>query len=63
MKISKKKCDDLVIHYNRTRKIKLIHVKKRKIVIPQEFEETESERLDKEIKKKKKLKNKAMQTK
>ena len=48
MKISKKKYDDLAIQYNRTRKTKLIHVKKRKIVISQEFEEIESERADEE---------------
>ena len=47
MKISKKH-DDLVIQCNRTRKTKLICMKKRKIVIPQEFEETKSDRLDEE---------------
>ena len=46
--LKKKKYDDLVIQYNRTRKTKLIHAKKRKIVISQEFEETESERSDEE---------------
>ena len=44
----------MVIRCNRTRKIKLIHRKKRKIVIPQEFEETESERLDEENEEKEK---------
>ena len=47
MKISKK-YDDLVTQYNRVRKIKLICAKKRKIVVPQDFEETESEKLDEE---------------
>ena len=44
----KKKYDNLVIQHNRTRKTKLICTKKRKIVNPQEFEETESERSDEE---------------
>ena len=38
----------MVIQCNRTRKTKLIPTKKRKIVIPQEFEKTESERSDEE---------------
>ena len=42
----RKKYDDLVTQYNRIRKTKLTRVKKRKIVVPQDFEETESERLD-----------------
>ena len=46
MKISTKKNDNLVTKYNRTRKTKLIWAKKRKIFIPQVFEETESEKSD-----------------
>ena len=38
----------MVIRHNRTRKTKLICTKKRKIVNPQEFEETECERSDEE---------------
>ena len=34
--------------FNRTRKTKLIRVKKRKIVVPQDFEETKSEKSDEE---------------
>ena len=40
------KNDNLVTKYNRTRKTKLISAKKRKISIPQVFEETESEKSD-----------------
>ena len=36
----------MVTKYNRTRKTKLISAKKRKISIPQVFEETESEKSD-----------------
>ena len=46
MKISKNIYDNLVAQFNRTRKTKLIQAKKRKIVIPQDFEETESEKSD-----------------
>ena len=42
----RKKYDNLVPQYSRTRKTKLIGVKKRKIVVPQDFEETESEKSD-----------------
>ena len=38
----------MVTQYNRTRKTKLIQAKKRIIVIPQDFEETESEKGDEE---------------
>ena len=38
----------MVTQYNRTRKTKLIRAKKRKIVVPQDFEETKSEKLDEE---------------
>ena len=48
MKISKNKNDNLVTHYKRTRKTKLIRAKRRKIIIPQDFEETESEKSDEE---------------
>ena len=44
----KKIYDNLVTQYNKTRKTKLIRAKKRKIVIPQDFEETESEKSDEE---------------
>ena len=44
----RKKYDNLVTQYNRTRKTKLIQAKKRIIVIPQDFEETESEKGDEE---------------
>ena len=46
--LKKKKKKDLVTQYNRTRKTKLIRAKKRKIVVPQDFEETKSEKLDEE---------------
>ena len=36
----------MVTQYNRIRKTKLTRVKKRIIVVPQDFEETESDRLD-----------------
>ena len=48
MNISEKKYGNLLIQYNRTRKTKLIRAKKRKIVIPQDFEETKSEKSDEE---------------
>ena len=38
----------MLIQCNRARKTKLIRTKKRKIVIPQEFEKIESERSDEE---------------
>ena len=44
----RKKYDNLVTQYNRTKKSKLIRKEKRKIVIPQDFEETESGKLDEE---------------
>ena len=44
----KKLYDNLVTQYNRTRKKKLIQAKKIKIVIRQDFEETESEKSDEE---------------
>ena len=44
----KKKYDDLVTQCNRARKTQLIRTKKRKIVVPQYLEETESEKSDEE---------------
>ena len=58
MKISKKKKNDLVTQYIWTRKTKLIRMKKRKTVVPQDFEETESENWVRKMGKKNKLKKK-----
>ena len=43
----RKKYDSLVTKDNRTRKTKLIRAKKRKAIVPQDFEKTKSEELDK----------------
>ena len=40
--------DILATQYNRTRKTKLIQAKKRKIAIPQDFEQSESEKSEEE---------------